>query len=419
MILLVRKTGILAGLLVLAIICLAFPVSAAVPPGGTGYLIITCPVDGATVSINGVTMGTISDGEYYTKYEESYTTYTLSKSGYYDATGEIPTLAPGGTSNVEIAVTLTEKPVGSGKGWIAVHCNVDGASVLFDGSYKGEITNGVATIEVSTSGSPVSSFTVTKNGYQSYQGTISSMPESGQTVDVYATLNLIPTTVPTTIVTTYQTPVGGDKGYYSFTCNENGAYVYLDDAYKGTITNGVLVIPVTTTATPYKSYRVSKTGYVSATGSLSGNPASGQTTQISVTLNPLPTPTPLPLGSSTGQYAIHTTPDGAEVYLDDTYMGLSNGGVLTVSVYTTGTPYQTLTVKKEGYTPSTQAITQYPGSGETVDMYVALAAATLAPTTVSTTMAPTAVPTTEQSPFPLAAVLVSLSIGMLAVALRK
>ena len=46
-----------------------------------------------------------------------------------------------------------------------------------------------------------------------------------------------------------------------------------------------------------------------------------------------------------------------------------------MQVYTTGTPYKTYTVTKEGYLPYTAAIDQYPGKGETVDLYVDLSSA--------------------------------------------
>ncbi len=98
-----------------------------------------------------------------------------------------------------------------------VHSNIDGASVAFDGVTKGTITSGIFTLEISTTGTPFTSYTVSRSGYVTYAGSISRMPASDQTIDLYATLNPVPTatTPPTTIPTTMLTPIGGDAGWYT------------------------------------------------------------------------------------------------------------------------------------------------------------------------------------------------------------
>jgi hypothetical protein len=40
--------------------------------------------------------------------------------------------------------------VGTQKGWIQINCNVDGATVSFDGQYEGVITGGSLTVMVYT-----------------------------------------------------------------------------------------------------------------------------------------------------------------------------------------------------------------------------------------------------------------------------
>ncbi|WP_172673890.1 PEGA domain-containing protein [Methanogenium cariaci] len=77
--------------------------------------------------------------------------------------------------------------------WIRVNCNVNGAVVTFDTSSVGcSITNGYCDTEVVTTGTPYKTFTVKKSGYQTYTGQVTSWPANGQTVNLYATLNPIP-----------------------------------------------------------------------------------------------------------------------------------------------------------------------------------------------------------------------------------
>ena len=113
--------------------------------------------------------------------------------------------------------------IGGGEGWIRIDCNVDGAAVSFDGEHKGIISGGSLTIPVYTTGSPYSSFTVSRSGYTSYSGGL-SMPAEGQTVTYYATLNPVftPTTSP---------PVR--HGSISVETSPSGADVYLDGNYRG------------------------------------------------------------------------------------------------------------------------------------------------------------------------------------------
>ena len=61
----------------------------------------------------------------------------------------------------------------------------------------------------------------------------------------------------------------------------------------GIIRNGVLTIPVAVTGTPYSEFTVSKTGYTTTTGTVPRQPATGETVDIYITMNPVqPTPEP-------------------------------------------------------------------------------------------------------------------------------
>jgi len=78
------------------------------------------------------------------------------------------------------------------------------------------------------------------------------------------------------------------------------------------------------------------------------------------------------VGGDQGWYKVHCNVDGAQVYFDGEYQGAISGGVLSVSVYTTGTPYKEYSVSKDGYSTDTQEVKQYPAKGETVDLYATL-----------------------------------------------
>lgn len=379
------------------------PAGAALPGGGISVIFqcpdtltsIACTANDAAVSVNGISRGTISSGVLEVPYEDSFSSYTISKNGYYDKSGSIPEPAPGQTTDITIDATLTQKPAGTNKGWFKVQCNVDGAAVSFDGDTKGVISGGSFTFDVATTATPFTTYSVSKSGYVTSSGTVSRMPSDGETITLTATLNPVPTT---TVPTPVPTAIGGDMGWYKIVCNADGASVYLDSTYKGVTAGGQLSVPVYSTGTPFKTYRVEKSGYITATGSLPAAPAKGQTVPVSVILSPAGTSTPTlqpttpisPPGSEHGWIAIHTNVDGATVTVGSNTLGTTKNGVLTVSVATTGTPYSSFTVSKPGYTPATGTVPRQPGAGETVDLYVTLSPS--APTPAPTTQSPLSLP---------------------------
>lgn len=405
-------------LLVLAVSCLcAAPAMAALPGGGISVVFqcqnavssASCNAEGASVYINGEYRGAISGGSFEIAYDDTFTSYKITKNGYYDLTGAIDAPAPGASGDIVIDATLTQKPAGSGKGWFKVICNVDGASVAFDGATKGSISNGYFLFEVATTGTPYTSYSVSKSGYETYFGSITAMPADDDTVNLYVTLT--PVVTPTATVT----PIGGDSGRFVIHSNVNGASVYFDSAYKGVIANGILSVPVYTTGTPYTTYRLEKTGYVTATGSLPTAPANGVTKDVYVTLNPVQTQTQAPIGSGSGQYAVRCSETGAEVYFDGIFQGMINNGVLYVTVATTGTPYKNYEVRKAGFYPATGAISQTPANGQTVDIFVTLNPQMVTAPTTKSTHVPTTIATPEptKSPLPLTVTLGAAIFGAL------
>ncbi len=78
------------------------------------------------------------------------------------------------------------------------------------------------------------------------------------------------------------------------------------------------------------------------------------------------------VGSDEGWYRIQCNVDGANVYFDGQYMGITSGGQLYVPVYTTGSPYSTIRVEKSGYHTYTASLPSGPAAGETREVYVTL-----------------------------------------------
>lgn len=405
-------------ILILIGLCLcAVPVAAATP-GSTTDIVFSCTesssscnAEGANIYINDEYRGTISGGEFVIPYHEGFSLYKITSDGYFDKSGTIAEPAPGQTGDITIDATLTQKPTGTGKGWLKVSSNVNGATVAFNGVTQGTITGSTESFEVSTTGTPYTSFTVSKNGYQTYTRTISRMPTDGETVELYATLNIV-TTAPTTATTL----IGGSNGFYQVTCNVNGASVYFDSNYQGMISDGSLTVPVYLTGTPYKIYRVEKSGYVTVNGTMPTLPAQDKTRIFTVTLIPsntiVPTTVPetivQPLGSGKGYLAFHTNVDGARVTIGEFMAGVTRSdGQLTVPVATTGTPFSVFTVTKTGYTPATGTVPRQPAEGETVDIYVTL-----------TPEQPTPVPTT-QSPVSLPVIALGILGACLVVRIRR
>lgn len=83
---------------------------------------------------------------------------------------------------------------GDNMGVYRVHCNINGASVSFDGVFKGNITDNILDVPVMTTGTPYRSFTVEKEGYKSYTGPINTVPSKGQIINLYSTLSALPVT---------------------------------------------------------------------------------------------------------------------------------------------------------------------------------------------------------------------------------
>jgi hypothetical protein len=289
-----------------------------------------------------------------------------------------------------------DESIGGDQGWYVIHCNIYGSKVYLDDKYVGTTEMGTLTVPALTMGTPYRVIRVEKHGYSTFTDSITKVPGKGMSVDLYATLNVLPETTATSI--------GGDMGWYVVHCNIDGATVLFDTSNKGEISRGAVYVPVYSTGTPYQTLTVKKEGYRTYTANIGKVPAKGETIDLYATLNPVATATvttPGLIGGDIGWYNVHCNVEGATVSFNNEAKGKIADGSLSVQVYVTGTPYRTFTVYKAGYVPFSGPIEQYPKKGETVDLYATLNA--LPDASASATPAPTA-----KSPLPLEVSLLAL-----------
>ncbi|WP_158491388.1 PEGA domain-containing protein [Methanoregula formicica] len=252
--------------------------------GGQGWYVIHCNVEWAKVYLDDKYVGETALGALTVQVPagSSYKTIRVQKNGYATFTDSL-VKSPLQDEIVHVYTAIsplpetTESSVGGDMGWYVVHCNIEGATVFFDGLNKGEITRGVVYVPVYSTGTPYLEYTVKKDGYITYTGSVPTIPGKGETYDLYATLN--PTTTPSPGAT-----IGGDIGYYKVNCNVNGAMVLFDTEEKGKIEQGNLLVQVYVTGTPYKTFTVSKSGYVPYTGTIERYPVKGETVNLYATL---------------------------------------------------------------------------------------------------------------------------------------
>jgi hypothetical protein len=267
----------------------------------TGWYVIHCNVEWAKVYLDDKYVGLTAQGTLTVPVSTTDTPYKkirVQKNGYAVFTDSI-TKVPAKSGSVDLYTTLnmlpetTETVVGGDVGWYVVHCNIEDATVLFDGSNRGVITRGVVYVPVYSTGTPYKEYTVKKDGYTTFSAPVPTVPGKGETYDLYATLNPFVTTETTAV------KIGGDTGYYKVNCNVDGATVTFDNEEKGYINDGSLKVQVYVTGTPYRTFTVSKAGYTPFNGTIGVYPAKGETVNLYATLNAPLSETTSPESTST------------------------------------------------------------------------------------------------------------------------
>ncbi len=192
---------------------------------------------------------------------------------------------------VATAAAAEGATIGGDIGYYQVNANVDGAEVYFNDDNKGVTgEDGTLTVEVYVTGTPYTTYSVAKEGYETFNGEITQYPAKGETVQLQAELS------PLT--------VGGDIGYYEVVTNAPGAEVSFNDDVKGvTGEDGTLTVEVYVTGTPYTSYSVAKEGYETFNGEITQYPAKGETVQLQADLmmTPVTEPTEEPTAEPTAE----------------------------------------------------------------------------------------------------------------------
>ncbi|MFA5332618.1 MAG: PEGA domain-containing protein, partial [Methanoregula sp.] len=227
--------------------------------------------------------------------------------------------------------------VGGDHGWVDVYCNVDGATVYFDGVPKGTTAGGILSVEVATQGTPISTITVTKSGYTTWSGSLTAMPGNDEHVSVYATINPIatPTTTP---------PVNAGSIYVE--SNPSGAAIYMDGVFEG-------YSPMTISQIAPGSYQMKATlsGYSSDSSTVVVY--SGQTSGYYPNLQASPSP-----HRDTGTVYVTSSPSAASIYIDGNYYGKTP---LTVTLYP-GT--HNIVLKMSGYNDYSTTVYVYANQAQ-------------------------------------------------------
>jgi len=233
-------------------------------------------------------------------------------------------------------------PIGGDMGTYRIHCNVDGAKVYFDSDYKGEIAEGILDVPVYVTGTPYRTFSIEKEGYKTYTGTITSVPGKGQVIDIYVKLSALPLV---------------EYGTLHLLVTPTLSTIYYDGTDAGTVPpNGIFIIRDIVPGN--HAIQVSREGYIT------------QTMEIYVGKNEIQK-VPVTLQKAvSGPLTVSSDPPGAQAYLDGQMIGMTP---LTVADVPPGE--HTLLITMDGYTDFSQTIT-ITGEGSIVSAALVPAAQT-------------------------------------------
>lgn len=263
-----------------------------------------------------------------------------------------------GSSGTTTYVSASLSPEPQTFGYLAI--NPFGADIYIDGTYYGD---GEQTITLSPG---TYTLVLKKAGYY-------------DTTDQF-TITAGATTSESLGMTPYASTVSyGDIQVQS---TPSGAAVYLNGNYQGTTYAGS---PLEITQLASGTYTVQLTMPDYQTSTQTAMVQNGVITTVAATMVPAVTTTP----DTTGQISVASTPAGANIYLDNTYMGISPAILSNIA-----SGIHTLTLRETGYQDSISTVNVVGGSYTPV-------AGTLTPTSSSTGTAAT--PTTKSGISPLPA----------------
>jgi len=237
-----------------------------IPYPTVGFISVTSSPSGAYIYLDGSYKGTtpktlsgVSSGAH---------TIELERSGYNDWKTTVRVTA-GGTSYVSASLGPIPSPT---TGFISVSSSPSGANIYLNGVYQGTTPH---TIVAAAPGH----YTVSLDlpGYQHYETGVDV--SAGGTSSVSASLVHSPTPSPT-------------SGTISVSSSPSGAYIYLDNTYKG-----IAPLTITDVSPGTHAIKATLTGYED--WSTNVEVTSGSTASVSASLTPTSTPTPVPTPTPT------------------------------------------------------------------------------------------------------------------------
>jgi serine/threonine protein kinase len=289
----------------------------------TGILTVTSTPAGAQVFLDGTDIGTTPVASKAVALGAHTLRVTLS--GYNDYSTSI---ALGATETRTVAATLTKTSVAPSSAALVITSSPSGARIYLAGKDTGKVTPGTFAVTPGTH-----TVKLTKDGYTTYQGSV-QLTTTGTT-----------TTLPVTLVKVAVVPASATL---TVTSAPSGATVYLNGYDIGTT-------PITkkTVAPGTHSLGLILLGYTNYSTSLVLN--AGDAKAVTATL------TQATAAPTTGTLTITSTPSGALVYLDGSFIGT------TPIVNRTVSPGKsTVRLTLADYTDSNSSVTVQAGGAKTL-----------------------------------------------------
>lgn len=175
------------------------------------------------------------------------------------------------------------------------HGNVEGAQVFVDGVLKGVIYEGILDVPVDVTGIPYHTYSLQKEEYETYNGTINSVPARGQVISIYVPMSAKPLVEYSRVHLLITPPL---------------AEVTWDDVSAGIVPDTGILILYDVVPGAHR-LMVTKEGYVPLHEVISV--PRNDVMKVPRTLQPL----------ALGSLTVESVPPGAAVYLDDKAVGVT------------------------------------------------------------------------------------------------
>lgn len=219
-------------------------------------------------------------------------------------------------------------------GYVQVQCPVDGARIYFDRAFMGFIENGELIVPLDVTARPAYvDLIIEYTGYQTFIGPLPDLVP-GKTVGVRAELN----------ATGYE-----KQGVILFEAGNGGAELFLNGVSKGTTPDSG-ILQIESVPSGLYEFTVKRPGNLTITSQQ--YVSSNAITIFRVDLQP----------AMTGEIVVHSTPEGADIYLNNRILGITPLDIPDLPVGT----YEVRIIRHE-YQDWTGQITVIGGDSVSVD----------------------------------------------------